>query len=126
MTEYARAGDLEKILNEEFPELEVEIPTLFATEITTNELRESMKMIKNQSYVENAIRTLNDDPKHEKSITYSIVFPDQERNLYFKVEWVQGPNVFIGWIISKESLGKEKYHARLYDMRDKRTAVSSL
>jgi hypothetical protein len=123
MTKYARAGDLEKILNEESPELKVEIPALYATDMTTDELRKSIKTIRDRGYVENAIRILNDDPKLVKSITYAIVFPNQRRNLDFKVDWVSGPDVFIGWIISNEPSGKEKDHARLYGMWDKRMIV---
>ena len=121
MTAYAKEEDLIKILSEGFPELKVEIPTLYSgTDITEAELRNSVIGIKDTGYVEHAIRTFNDFTNLLiESITYSLVFPERKKNLKFKVDWLLGPNVLVGWIFSEEP-GKKTYQARLYGIWDNR------
>ncbi len=109
--------NLERIVKENFPELLVNIPSLPGTsDATQSELAEAIKYIRDLKLVQDAISILGSTPPVRSSITYPIFFPQRPRELEFRVEWVQGPDVFVGYIQSINSAGERIPQARLYSL----------
>lgn len=108
---------IEDVLSREFPELSVDVPSLPGNgDIQEEELRNALEAIKKQGLVQDAIKLLSQGKMLRSSIAYQIIFPDQKRELDFRVDWIQGPMVYVGYILSKNHLGNGVTQARLYGM----------
>ena len=109
--------DLENVLKEEFPELSVNFPIIPGTSnITTEELSKAVQYIKKNELVQDSAKLLTSSEKMRNSISYNIIFPNQERDLTFVVDWIQGPMVYLGKIQSSNKVGNNIIQARFYDM----------
>ena len=90
---------LELILKEKFPELEVGYPFVPGTSnITQVELVEAIQYIRDNKLVQDSANLLSSTQPLRSSVSYPIVFPNQRRELEFTVDWIQGPNVFVGYV----------------------------
>ncbi|MCD4759363.1 hypothetical protein K8R33_00560 [archaeon] len=112
--------DLTKILKTEFPELEVDIPSIpLNSRITEEELTNAIRYINRNKLFQDVMNLVpggkvspsDSETPLRDSVTYPIIFPDQKRGLSLKIDWIQGPNTYIGWILSS---GQSQ--ARMYGM----------
>lgn len=108
---------IESILKKEFPELRVEISSMPATsDIQQEELSKAITYVRENELVQDSQRLLSEPQLMRESVTYPIIFPDQERKLFFEVKWVQGPMKYIGFIQTRTPSGQDELLARLYGM----------
>ncbi len=109
---------LEYLLNEIFPELEVDHSSIPETsDITPTELTAAIQYIRDNKLVQDSLDLLSGTTPLRSSVSYQIIFPNQTRDLKFRVDWRQGPNVFVGYIQSKNHVGDDVSQARMYGMR---------
>ena len=109
---------IREILQSEFPELEVDIPMIFReAEISQTELTEAIKYIKQRELVQDAEKLLSVTGPMRNAVEYPIIFPEQKRDMSFRVSWIQGPMIYIGYIQARDHLGHDVTGARLYGMR---------
>ena|SRR3989338_11705402 len=111
---------IEAILKREFPELEVDVPSIPGTSnIKPEELTNALQYIRNNRLVQDSDSLLTETKPLRSSVAYPIIFPQQYRELSFKVNWIQGPMVYIGYIQTPNHLGEDIPQARFYGMRIK-------
>jgi hypothetical protein len=109
--------ELKTILAEEFPELKVEEPVIPGnSDISEEELLNALKYIRNNNLVQDSARLLTYTEPMRSCVTYPIIFSGQQRDIEFKVRWVQGPMVYIGTIQTQDNIGREVIQARFYGM----------
>jgi len=106
---------IETILKKEFPELQVE--THISGDITQHELEMSIRYIRDNKLIQDAQQLLNQTKPIRESVTYPLFFFGQDRAFNFKVDWVQGPMIFIGYLRTTTANCKDVSQARLYAMR---------
>ena len=112
--------DLSAILKKEFLELNVDIISIPGTSnIEFEELTNAVQYIKNNKLIQDAEALLTGVEPMRSSVTYPIHFPNQERELNFKVDWIQGPMVYKGCIQTKNHVGDDVPVVRIYGMRIK-------
>ena len=104
------------ILGKEFPELGVDSTDIYG-DIKQSELTEVIRYIRTMKLFQDAISLIPDSEPLRNSVTYPVIFPDQVRELSFRVDWVQGPMVYVGRIQSQDHSGEEITQARMYGMR---------
>ncbi len=120
MAELFKTETIENTLAREFPELMVEIPSIYRdSNVTEEEISSVFKYIKEHNLIQDSRKLLSsEDHVLRNSVIYPIIFPNQERKLSFKVNFVLGPNVFIGCIQTQDSIiGNDIPQVRLYGMR---------
>ncbi len=111
---------IEEILKREFPELDVDIPTIPHTgDIKPDELNQALKYIRENKLVQDAISLLDGTKILRNSVNYPIIFPNQSRGLNFRVEWIPGVNVRVGEIQTSYNLETDIVQTRFYGMRIK-------
>ena len=109
---------LESIIKDKFPELEVDVPSIPGTsDITQVELAEAIQYIRDNKLVQDSANLLASTRPLRSSVSYLVIFPNQRRELEFRVDWIQGPNVYVGYVQSKNSVGDNVSQARMYGMR---------
>lgn len=109
---------IETILSREYPGLKVEIPSIPEnSDITQEELTNTLRYIKQYKILQDATSILSQITPPKDSVIYPVHFPNRFRDLSFRVDWRQGPMVFVGYIQSSDKLGREVNQARFYGMR---------
>jgi hypothetical protein len=109
---------LETVLGNEFPELAVNVPSIPGTsDIKQEELAKALQYIRKNNLVQDSTNLLASTEPMRSSVSYPIIFPNQERDLNFRVDWIQGPMVYCGYIQSPNKVGENVVQARLYGMR---------
>jgi len=109
---------LETVLKNEFPELSVDVPSIQETsDIKPEELTKALQYIRKNNLVQDSADLLTSTEPMRSSVSYPIIFPNQERDLNFRVDWIQGPMVYCGYIQSPNNVGENVVQARLYGMR---------
>lgn len=108
---------IETILKNEFPELRVDVPSIHGiSDIKQDELEKSIRYIRDERLIQDAEKLLTESKPLRSSVTYQIIFPQQKRPLNFKVDWIQGPMVCIGYIQTFDHLGNNLDQVRMYGM----------
>ena len=111
---------IEAILNREFPELDVDVPSIPGmSDIEPDELNRALQYIRANQLVQDSESLLAATKPLRSSVKYPIIFPNQPRELSFRVDWIQGPMVYVGYIQTPNHLGGQISQARLYGMRIK-------
>lgn len=109
---------LETVLEKEFPELTVKISSIPGTsDIKSDELSKALKYIRKNKLVQDSTKLLASTKHMRNSVSYPIIFTGQERDLNFKVDWIQGPMVCVGYIQAPNGAGVNIVQARMYGMR---------
>jgi hypothetical protein len=109
---------IEIILKREFPELEVDVPSLPGTgDIQQDELSKALQYIRKNRLIQDSQTVLSSSEPMRDSVIYPVIFPEQSRKLNFKVHWIQGPMLFVGYIQTQNHVGDDIPQARLYGMR---------
>ncbi len=108
---------IETILKREFPELKVDIPSFPGTSnIEQDELTKALQYIREKKLFQDSEKLLKGYNPMRSSVTYPIIFPEQKRELSFRVEWIQGPMIYLGRIESKNHVGDSVLQVRMYGM----------
>jgi len=109
---------IETILNRGFPELEVDVPSIPGTsDIKPEELTNALQYIRKNRLVQDSESLLAGTKPLRSSVIYPIIFPEQSRKLSFRVNWIQGPMVYVGHIQTPNNSGEDILQARFYGMR---------
>ncbi|MBS3172701.1 hypothetical protein J4438_03960 [Candidatus Woesearchaeota archaeon] len=107
---------IENILKREFPELKVEIPSIPGTsDIKSDELSKAILYIRENKLVQDSINLLTCLKPMRSSVIYPINFPNQERGLMFRVDWVQESMIYVGYVQSR-NFQDNRIQARFYSM----------
>lgn len=111
------SATIEEIVKQELPHITVEKPTAYYRGSYTFDeqtIRKALQYIREKKLIEDAKELIEDfgNEPNRNSITY--VVPDDKT---FEVSWVQGPNVYIGFLNLTTQEGKEITNLRLYGMR---------
>ena len=108
---------IEAILKREFPELDVDVPSIPGTsDIKPDELSNALQYIRKNRLVQDPESLLDGTEPLKSSVKYPIIFPNQKRKLSFRVDWIQGPMVFVGYILASNYVGEDIPQARFYGM----------
>nr|MBA4405592.1 hypothetical protein [Nanoarchaeum sp.] len=106
---------IENILKAEYPGLNVDVVNHpINSDITQEELVKALHYIKEYRLIEDSTSLLSQITPSRTSVTYPMF--SQPRELNFRVDWVQGPMVVVGYIESKGKLGENITQVRLYNM----------
>ena len=109
---------IETILKREFPELDVDVPSIPGTsDIKPDELNSTLQYIRKNQLVQDSTSLLDGTKPLRSSVKYTIIFPNQSRELSFRVDWIQGPMVYVGYIQTPNHVGEDIPQARFYGMR---------
>ena len=108
---------IETILAREFLELRVGVPVILGNnDITESEIIESLKYIREQRLIQDAQSLLSGINPMRNSVSYPLIFPNQERELFFRVDWFLKMRVYCGKIQTQNTMGNELTQVRLYDL----------
>ena len=109
---------IETILKREFPELDVDVPSIPGTsDIQPDELNNALQYIRKNQLVQDSASLLDGTKPLRSSVKYPIIFPNQSRKLSFRVDWIQCPMVYVGYIQTPNHVGEDIPQARFYGMR---------
>ncbi len=109
---------IETILNREFPELEVDVSSIPETsDIKQEELTKALQSIRENKLVQKSEELLSGTELIISSVTYPIIFPEQKRELSFRMDWIQGSMAYVGYVQTKNHVGDNVPQIRMYGMR---------
>jgi len=108
---------IETILKEEFPELQVEVASIpMSSDIRYDEILSALKYIRENKLVQDSEKVLSGNNHiNRSSVTYPIIFPCQEVDLDFQVDWLQGPMFYVGYIKIDENIQVRMYGMKITD-----------
>ncbi|MBU0665769.1 MAG: hypothetical protein ABIC91_05460 [Nanoarchaeota archaeon] len=109
---------LERVLKKDFPELSVDVPSIPETsDIKPDELSKVLQYIKKNKLVQDSTSLLASTEPMRSSVSYPIIFPNQERDINFRVDWIHASMVYVGYIQSLNHVGDNNVQVKLYGMR---------